>query len=92
VYRGIRDAYQENSMNIALGHFDFGPLIYGVIMFVGIAVMWFKLSTGRWLGLTIDIGVFALVFSLHGGTMAGGFSAMIAAMLAGIFLPLMIRK
>ncbi len=79
-------------MNIALGHFDFGPLIYGVIMFVGIAVMWFKLSTGRWLGLTIDIGVFALVFSLHGGTMAGGFSAMIAAMLAGIFLPLMIRK
>jgi hypothetical protein len=79
-------------MNIALGHFNFGPLIYGVIMFVGIAVLWFKLSTGRWLSLMIDIGVFALVFSLHGGTMAGGFAAMIAALLAGMFLPLMVRK
>ncbi len=79
-------------MNIALGHFNFGPLIYGIIMFIGIAVLWFKLSTGRWLSLMIDIGVFALVFSLHGGTMAGGFAAMIAALLAGMFLPLMVRK
>ena len=79
-------------MNIALGHFDFGPLIYGVIMFVGIAVMWFKLTSGHWLSLAIDIAVFTLVFSLHGGTMAGGFSAMVAALLAGIFLPMMMRK
>jgi hypothetical protein len=25
-------------MNINLSHFDFGPLLYGVIMFFGIAV------------------------------------------------------
>ena len=79
-------------MNIALGHIDFAPLLYGVIMFLGIAVMWWKLTHGRWLSLTIDIVVFALVFKLHGGTMAGGFAAMIAALLAGLFLPLMVRR
>jgi hypothetical protein len=79
-------------MNIGLGHIDFGPVLYGFIMFIGITVMWFKLTSGRWLSLMIDIGVFTLVFSLHGGTMAGGFAAMIAALLAGMFLPLMFRK
>ncbi len=79
-------------MNVLFGHFDFVPLIYGVLMFIGIAVMWSKLVSGRWLSLLIDIGVFTLVFSLHGGTMAGGFAAMIAALLAGVFLPLMFRK
>lgn len=79
-------------MNIGLGHIDFGPVLYGFIMFIGITVMWFKLTSGRWLSLMIDIGVFTLVFNLHGGTMAGGFAAMIAALLAGMFLPLMFRK
>lgn len=79
-------------MNVLLGHIDFMPLIYGVLMFIGIAVMWRKLVSGRWLSLIIDISVFALVFRLHGGTMAGGFAAMIAALLAGIFLPAMMKK
>lgn len=79
-------------MNIALGHIDFAPLIYGIIMFIGIAVMCWKLTHGRWLSLVIDIAVFALVFKLHGGTMAGGFAAMVAALLAGLFLPLMVRR
>jgi hypothetical protein len=77
-------------MNIT--HFDLGPLLYGVTMFVGIAIMWIKLTSGRSFSLAIDITVFALVFSLHGGTMAGGFAAMIAALLAGVFLPLMFRR
>ena len=76
-------------MNIALGHIDLAPLLYGFIMFVGIVVMWLKLISGRWLSLAADIGVFWLVFSLHGGTMAGGFAAMVAALLAGLFLPMM---
>jgi hypothetical protein len=54
--------------------------------------MWSKLVSGHLLSLLIDIGVFTLVFTLHGGTMAGGFAAMIAALLAGMFLPLMVRK
>lgn len=79
-------------MNIGLAHLDFGPIIYGIIMFLGIAVMWWKLTRGHWLSLIIDIVVFALVFKLHGGTMAGGFAAMVAALLAGMFLPLMMGR
>ena len=79
-------------MNVSLSHFDLGPLFYGVVMFLGIAIMWWKLSTGRWLGLVVDVCVFALVFKLHGGTMAGGFAAMVAALLAGMILPMMVRR
>ncbi|MEI6738661.1 MAG: hypothetical protein WCL29_09325 [Pseudomonadota bacterium] len=77
-------------MNILLGHIDFAPILYGAVMFLGLLVMWWKLTSGRWLGLIIDIGVFALVFKLHGGTMAGGFSAMVAALLAGLIFPMLL--
>lgn len=30
-------------MNIGLAHLDFGPLIYGIIMLLGIAMMWWKI-------------------------------------------------
>ncbi len=66
-----------------LGHMDMTPLIYGVLMFLGVWSMWHKLTHGRLVGFAIEVGVFALLFSLHGGTMAGGFAAMIAALLAG---------
>ena len=79
-------------MNVLLGHLDFGPILYGVVMFLGLLVMWWKLKNGRWLSLAIDIGVFALVFKLHGGTMAGGFSAMVAALLAGLFFPMLVGR
>lgn len=69
-----------------LGHLDFGPVIYGVIMFLGIWSMWHKLTTGNILGFIIEVGVFILVFKLHGGSTAGGFSAMICALLAGAIL------
>jgi len=79
-------------MNVLLGHLDFGPTLYGVVMFLGLLVMWWKLTTRRWLGLMIDIDVFALVFKLHGGTMAGGFSAMVAALLAGLIFPMLLGR
>jgi len=79
-------------MNVSLTHFDLGPLFYGVVMFLGIAIIWWKWSTGRWLSLFVDVCVFALVFKLHGGTMAGGFAAMVAALLAGMILPMMIQR
>jgi hypothetical protein len=66
-----------------LGHMDLMPLFYGIIMFLGIWSMWHKLTTGRLGSFAIEAGVFALVFTLHGGTMAGGFAAMIAALIAG---------
>lgn len=77
-------------MNMFLSHFDFMPLIYGLIMYLGIYVMWYKAVNGKWLSLIIDIVVFTVVFKLHGGSMAGGFSAMVASLLAGITFPYMI--
>lgn len=65
---------------------------FGVVMFLGLLVMWWKFTTRRWFGLVIDIGVFALVFKLHGGAMAGGFSAMVAALLAGVFFPMLVGR
>ena len=79
-------------MNAFLTHVDLGPIVYGVIMFLGLWIMWWKLATGRFFSVFIDVAVFYLVFKLHGGTMAGGFSAMVAAMLAGLVFPLVFRR
>lgn len=79
-------------MNVFLSHIDWSPLVYGVVMFIGLWVMYLKLVNGKWLSLIIDIAVFTLVFKLHGGSMAGGFSAMIAALLAGLVFPFMLRR
>ena len=73
-------------MDILLGHMDFTPLVYGVIMFLGIWSMYYKITHWNIVGFAIELGVFTLVFVLHGGTMAGGFSAMICALLAGQIL------
>lgn len=78
-------------MNITLLHGGLEPLVYGVVIFLGLALMWWKLTTGRWLALTVDIAVFWLVFQMHGGTMAGGMAAAIAALLAGLVFPLFLR-
>lgn len=77
-------------MNMLLSHIDLAPLFYGIVMFFGLLVMAWKATSGRWLGLAIDVAVFALVFKLHGGTMAGGFSAMVAALLAGLIFPMLL--
>lgn len=79
-------------MNVLLSHIDWGPIIYGVVIFIGLLIMWYKLVYGHILSLVIDISVFWLVFALHGGTMTGGFAATIAALLAGTIFPLLIRK
>ncbi len=79
-------------MNISLLHSSMEPLLYGVIIFLGIASMWYKITTRRWLAATIEITVFILVFKLHGGSMNGGFAATVAALLAGLILPLFVRR
>ena len=66
-----------------LSHVDLGPVLYGAIMFLGLWSMYHKLRTWNLLGFVIEVGVFVLLFKLHGGTMAGGFAAMVAALLAG---------
>jgi len=66
-------------MNVILSHINLMPLIYGLVMYGGLHIMYRKLLNGQFKSLLIDVTVFWLVFTLHGGTMAGGFSAMIAA-------------
>ena len=79
-------------MNVFLAHIDFMPMFYGVVMFLGIAYMYHKLLNGQFISVGTDIFVFWLVFSLHGGSMAGGFSAMIAAALSSMIFPWMFRR
>jgi hypothetical protein len=78
-------------MNAFLSHLDLAPLFYGAIMFLGLWSMYYKFTRGLWFALTVEVLVFVLVFKLHGGTMAGGFAAMVCALLAGLFFP-MIRR
>jgi hypothetical protein len=75
-----------------LPHIDVMPLVYGLVIFLGLLSMWFKLVRGNFIGLLIEVSVFTLVFKLHGGSMAGGFAAAIAALLAGLVFPRMISK
>lgn len=79
-------------MNLTLLHGSFEPLFYGVIIFLGIMSMVWKLRAGMWLGFFAEVFVFWLVFSLHGHSMNGGFAATVAALLAGIFIPIMFRS
>lgn len=75
-----------------LGHFDVGPLIYGIVIFIGLYSMWWKLTHGHWLAFLVELVVFILVFKLHGGTMAGGFAATVAALIAGVVIPFSFRS
>ena len=79
-------------MDMLLGHMDLMPLIYGFIMFLGIWSMYHKLTTFQLFGFMVEAGIFSLVFYLHGGTMNGGFAAMVAALIAGQVLPRLRRK
>jgi hypothetical protein len=75
-----------------LGHIDLMPLVYGVIIFLGLLSMFNKLRKLQFVEFIIEGGVFWLVFNLHGGTMAGGFAATIAALLAGVIFPRLLRR
>lgn len=73
-------------MNAFLAHLDIMPLIYGVVIFLGVYSMWRKLKQLKLFSFCIELGIFILVFQLHGGTMTGGFAATVAALLGGIFM------
>ena len=77
---------------LTLLHGSLEPLVYGLIIFLGLYSMWYKFTHHKWLALVIEISVFVLVFKLHSGTMVGGFAATIAALLAGQLFPLLGKK
>lgn len=74
-----------------IGHIDVAPILYGVIIFLGIWSMWHKLCNGKFLAFCVEIGVFWLVFAMHGGSMTGGMAAAVAALIAGTILPRTLR-
>lgn len=79
-------------MNVLLSHLGLEPIIYGLVIFLGLLSMWWKLTNGKWLALGIEIFIFVLVFKLHGGTMSGGFAATIAALLCGTIFPILMKR
>lgn len=79
-------------MGALFAHMDLMPLVYGFIMFLGIWSMYHKMMSGQLFGFMVEAGIFSLVFWLHGGSMNGGFAAMIAALIAGQVLPRMRHK
>lgn len=77
-------------MNIT--HLDVAPVIYGIAVFLSLYITVWKISKGRWLSTACDIAVFYIVFSMHNHSTTGGLVAAIAAALAGLFFPRLIKK
>lgn len=77
-------------MNIT--HLDVAPVVYGIAVFLGLYITVWKISKGRWLSTACDIAVFYIVFSMHNHSTTGGLVAAIAAGLAGLFFPRLIKK
>ena len=74
-------------MNLFVGHAGMEPLIYGVVIILGIAILIVKFLIGAWQSFFWDIAIFIAVFSMHGGTMKGGMAAAVAALIGGILIP-----
>lgn len=74
-----------------VGHIDVAPILYGIIVFLGIWSMWHKITHGKYLAFLVEVSVFVLVFMMHGGSMTGGMAAAVAALIAGTVLPRTLR-
>lgn len=77
-------------MNIT--HLDLAPVIYGFVVFLGLYIVTWKISKGLWISVICDVIVFYIVFSMHNHSTTGGLVAAIAAALAGLFFPRLIKK
>lgn len=79
------------TMNAFLSHIDLAPVFYGVLLCAGVYSLLFKLLRGNFLTFAVELGVFYVVFKMHGGTVLGGLSAAICALLVGLTLKLFKR-
>ena len=78
-------------MNGFFGHIDAAPLFYGLILAIGIFSMLYKLMSGQLIAFAVELGVFYVVFSMHKGTMLGGLSAAICALIVGLAFKRFVR-
>jgi hypothetical protein len=77
---------------LTLLHGSMEPLFYGVIIFLGLFSLYFKLVHGKIISFIIELSIFIIVFRLHGGTMNGGFAATVAALLGGLIMPFFLPR
>lgn len=79
-------------MNVTLLHGSMEPIIYGLVIFLGLLSMVWKLKTHKFLAFGAEVFTFWLVFTLHGHSMTGGFAATIASLLMGVTIPFLMRR
>ena len=70
-----------------LGHIDLMPFITGLVYALGAWSVWHKIRNHRFIAAAVELTVFFVLFKLHGGTLAGGTGATIAALIIGSFFP-----
>lgn len=74
-----------------IGHAAMEPLIYGIVIILGLIILIAKFALGAWESFFLDIFIFAAVFAMHGGTMKGGMAAAVAALIGGIVIPPLLK-
>jgi len=79
------------AMNVLLSHIDMAPVFYGVLLLIGVYSLMYKLMRGNFVAFAVELGVFYIVFKMHGGTVLGGLSAAICALLVGLTFKLFVR-
>lgn len=78
-------------MNVFLGYLSYEPVLYGLIIIGGLATIVWKIARFSITSAVLEITIFWLVFTLHGGTMTGGMAAAVAALIGGFLIPLTLR-
>jgi uncharacterized membrane protein (UPF0136 family) len=73
-----------------IAHADFGWMISGLIVFIGLIFFVSKLIRGQILGLVLSGAVWFFVYTMHSGSTQGIMTATFAALLFDVFgLPIL---
>ena len=64
-------------------HASMEPIIYSFVITYGLCSMAKKVQSKRYLAFIIEVAIFALIFTLHGHSVTGGFASTIASVIAG---------
>lgn len=78
-------------MGVWLSHLDMTPIFYGMILAVWFMIIVYHVFSAKLMAVVIDIAVFFIVISLHGGTMTGGMAATVCGVIVSLLAPPMVR-
>jgi len=71
-------------MNMFVTLMNMEPVVYGGLMFIALMVLLLKAWLEHYVAIAADVAVFVVMFLIHGGTLTGGLSAAVTAMLFSI--------